>query len=759
MRLAFRVVFPIVLLLLYTQPTSATIHTITTPGFNFSPSTLTIALGDTIDFSIASAHNVLEVSQATWNANGNTPLPGGFSLPFGGGTLILQSSGTYYYVCEPHAGGGMKGTITVMDFSIQTGSLAASSYCAGAALVVPFTATGTFNAANIFTAQLSDGAGSFAAPTAIGTLAGTGSGQINATIPAGTAAATGYRVRVVSSSPVVIGTDNGSNVTILTAPQALITPAGPTTFCEGQSVQLDATTGSGYGYEWFRNGVLITGAAAASYLATTSGQYTVSVSNGACSTLSAQLRVMVHPTDPTTLVWTGGVDSDWSTIGNWNNPCAIPTVGDTVTIGPGAPPPTTIPTITLSKLTVNNTAGVALGGDLGVSGNLTLSSGSIALGGFDLVVGPTGSITGGGAANFIVTDGSGMLRIDGIGSGGRTGAVLFPVGQTAAAYTPIAVTNIGTADAFAVRVSDGVLDGGESGAPIPTNVVGRTWHIAESSPGGSLATLQFEWSGADELPGFDRAACYIAHHDGAAWQPLQAIGPAGGGGPFQLSVSGVTSFSPFAIGDGASPLPVEYRSFTTEMLADAVRLRWETTRETNSHGFTPERRRAADAHWTALGFVGSRGSADAGAAYEYLDTPPAAGVWEYRLRQVDMDGTESSSPILQIALHGPTADGVAHGLRIDATWPNPLRKSEYSEMTIQYSGISVGPAMLTLHDFLGREVRRVHLADVRGSAGGDAARGVSGTVRIDVSALPPGVYFCRISGAATSSVQRILLLR
>jgi plastocyanin len=93
-----------------------TIHTITTPGFNFSPPAIQILAGDTVNFSIGGSHNAVEVSQATWNANGNTPLPGGFALPFGGGMLFTAgwSQGMHYYVCQPHASSGMKGTINVV---------------------------------------------------------------------------------------------------------------------------------------------------------------------------------------------------------------------------------------------------------------------------------------------------------------------------------------------------------------------------------------------------------------------------------------------------------------------------------------------------------------------------------------------------------------------------------------------------------------------------------------------------------------------
>ena len=88
---------------------------ITSPGFTFSPATITIMHGDSVDFNIDNLHQVAEVSQATWNANDNDPLAGGFSTPSGGG-LILPGNlevGTHWYVCVPHAGQGMKGMIIV----------------------------------------------------------------------------------------------------------------------------------------------------------------------------------------------------------------------------------------------------------------------------------------------------------------------------------------------------------------------------------------------------------------------------------------------------------------------------------------------------------------------------------------------------------------------------------------------------------------------------------------------------------------------
>ena len=100
--------------------------------------------------------------------------------------------------------------------SIVTGIISPLSYFQNATINVSYTATGTYNAGNIFTAQLSDAAGNFSAPAIIGTLTSGTSGIINGLIPLTTPAGTAYRIRVVSSGPAVVGSDNGQNITINT---------------------------------------------------------------------------------------------------------------------------------------------------------------------------------------------------------------------------------------------------------------------------------------------------------------------------------------------------------------------------------------------------------------------------------------------------------------------------------------------------------------------------------------------------------------
>ncbi len=93
--------------------TQAVTFTVTNQNFTFSPDSVEVQPGDTVTWTLANIHNVVEVTKETWDANGNTPKTGGFSLPFGGGNFTFTTAGTYYYVCSPHAGQGMKGKITV----------------------------------------------------------------------------------------------------------------------------------------------------------------------------------------------------------------------------------------------------------------------------------------------------------------------------------------------------------------------------------------------------------------------------------------------------------------------------------------------------------------------------------------------------------------------------------------------------------------------------------------------------------------------
>jgi hypothetical protein len=77
-------------------------------------------------------------------------------------------------------------------------------------------------------------------------------------------------------------------------PAASITPTGPTTFCVGSDVLMNASpTGAGLGYQWQLNGVNIAGATTTSYTATNGGNYTVIVNQSLCDSTSLPVTITV----------------------------------------------------------------------------------------------------------------------------------------------------------------------------------------------------------------------------------------------------------------------------------------------------------------------------------------------------------------------------------------------------------------------------------------------------------------------------------
>lgn len=97
--------------------------------------------------------------------------------------------------------------------AMGTGNITAN-LCASATISVPFIKTGTFNAGNVFSAELSDANGSFLNPTLLigsGTASPLSVTLPNIEFPAGT----NYRIRVKSSNPELVRIANASNLSLI----------------------------------------------------------------------------------------------------------------------------------------------------------------------------------------------------------------------------------------------------------------------------------------------------------------------------------------------------------------------------------------------------------------------------------------------------------------------------------------------------------------------------------------------------------------
>ncbi|MDR3428083.1 hypothetical protein, partial [Silvimonas sp.] len=155
---------------------------------------------------------------------------------------------------------------------------------------------------NTFTLQLSNSSGSFSSPVNIGSVTSTSSGTITGTIPSTTAAGTGYRVRIISSSPADTSANDGVNIHISTLAPSTFTNNLPV--CVGDTIRLtasNANTSNSIIYQWTDpNNTVTTSQNRIIPNATSAnaGNYAVSITNGGCvqhDTLTAVVYARPNP--------------------------------------------------------------------------------------------------------------------------------------------------------------------------------------------------------------------------------------------------------------------------------------------------------------------------------------------------------------------------------------------------------------------------------------------------------------------------------
>ncbi|MFM8438054.1 MAG: FlgD immunoglobulin-like domain containing protein, partial [Candidatus Kapaibacterium sp.] len=158
-------------------------------------------------------------------------------------------------------------------------------------------------------------------------------------------------------------------------------------------------------------------------------------------------------------------------------------------------------------------------------------------------------------------------------------------------------------------------------------------------------------------------------------------------------------------------IPVELTVFEGQKRSSAVDLWWETASEKNNSGFHVERRVDGDQTWADLGFIGSKAGANGNSTtelnYNYTDKNVSVGsVYEYRLRQVDLDGSATYSQSLKFAF-----DGTNSTANIESLGPNPFVDGAKAT-TLNYSVSSASHVKVDIVDLMGNVVKTLVNADV-----------------------------------------------
>lgn len=206
---------------------------------------------------------------------------------------------------------------------------------------------------------------------------------------------------------------------------------------------------------------------------------------------------------------------------------------------------------TVNKLTSVNTSSLTLTKATFVNGTLSVVVGKLLLGSNDLTA---HSVNNGSASRYVVTNGSGKLKISGVGAN----QVLFPVG-TMAGYAPVGVTAGSAPETIGVSVTPDSGSSSDSRAR-----VNLKWDVSSSAASGGSYTLQLGWMAVHEDTAFtsnrDSYARIFLETDSATFTE------AGSGSytsslssqPFTVSRGGVAKLGSFVVGNfGASPVESE----------------------------------------------------------------------------------------------------------------------------------------------------------------------------------------------------------
>lgn len=152
-------------------------------------------------------------------------------------------------------------------------------------------------------------------------------------------------------------------------------------------------------------------------------------------------------------------------------------------------------TPTFNNLTINNTdTGVFLGSNALVNGTLTLTSGGLNLGNYNLTLGSAAVSGSFSATNMIVASGTGELRRAFTGTGSYT----FPIGDNTDSpeYTPITVSvTSGSFSSAYVGVS--VVDAIHPNNSSVANNLTRYWRVNESGITGAVANITATYAASD----------------------------------------------------------------------------------------------------------------------------------------------------------------------------------------------------------------------------------------------------------------------
>lgn len=193
-------------------------------------------------------------------------------------------------------------------------------------------------------------------------------------------------------------------------------------------------------------------------------------------------------------------------------------------------------------------------------------------------------------------------------------------------------------------------------------------------------------------------------------------------------------------------LPVELVSFSAIVEVTNVTLSWITATELNNSGFEIQKKKSLEKNdWEEIGFIEGNGTTIKTKYYSFIDEDVSNGKYQYRLKQIDYDGSFEYSEIIEVEVRLPFDFSLAQN------YPNPFNPSTKIKFTIPYVETGHAPSvLLKVYDVLGNEV--VTLVNEDKPAG-------EYEVEFDATALTSGIYFYRLKAGSFIETKKMILIK
>ncbi len=201
--------------------------------------------------------------------------------------------------------------------------------------------------------------------------------------------------------------------------------------------------------------------------------------------------------------------------------------------------------------------------------------------------------------------------------------------------------------------------------------------------------------------------------------------------------SSQNGFADLSLSSGTSALPVELTQLEADVVEgrtgdkEAVRLTWRTASETGNAGFEVQKAAGTapqdpSTTWEQIGFVEGAGTTSEPESYQFDASGLGPGTHEFRLRQVDTDGTVHLNRVVATEIR------MQKRVRLTAPAPNPVTTTARLTFAVKESQ----RATVILYNTLGQRVATAYT--------GRPTPGEQVVLRLDASRLGSGAYWVRL---------------